>query len=333
MQGDIVNSARKASPGKKFGGFTLVELLVVIGIIALLISILLPALNKARRQAQIVQCASNMRQLALAFTNYCQDNRGKDMSYYYANGTSAQINWAVVILPYVYPAAKNYDLLSSNAAVQAAVEKLGLENNTNTVYLCPAANTLYPGDATGTSVTPSDNTPASGGNAGGGTFQNCWGAAQSTDYMNCSYTINGYMYETGEGGDDTHLIGYAGNGTTVQNANQVFWDLPSSLPPGEPSTIIPFISEGTWVDGWPYETNTTGTGSNSDCFVGGGSGLQRYMLGRHGGKQENIAFLDAHVELVPLQHLMQLHWHKYWSPTAAELTAWETGVNQDPGPR
>jgi len=57
--------------------FTLVELLVVIGIIAILIAMLLPAINRARENARRVRCLSNMRQLTIAWLSYAQNNKGK----------------------------------------------------------------------------------------------------------------------------------------------------------------------------------------------------------------------------------------------------------------
>jgi prepilin-type N-terminal cleavage/methylation domain-containing protein len=55
--------------------FTLVELLVVIGIIAVLVGILLPALNKAKSRAQTIACQSNLRQIYLAARTYATENR------------------------------------------------------------------------------------------------------------------------------------------------------------------------------------------------------------------------------------------------------------------
>lgn len=69
-------------------GFTLVELLVVIGIIALLISILIPALSGAKKQANDVKCKSNLRQIGQALMLYGNNNNGYIIPSYHMTGVT-----------------------------------------------------------------------------------------------------------------------------------------------------------------------------------------------------------------------------------------------------
>src|SRR5439155_6116532 len=74
-------------------GFTLTELLVVIGVIAVLISLLLPALGKARAAANETSCLSNLRQMGAAWTMYLTEHRGRLPEYIWNTPPTPEIAW------------------------------------------------------------------------------------------------------------------------------------------------------------------------------------------------------------------------------------------------
>ena len=86
--------------------FTLIELLVVIAIIAILAAMLLPALSKARSKARDTNCKSNLRQIALAFSMYLEDNEDWCLSVNMNDGKSGQ-TWGLRLRSQKYLADKN----------------------------------------------------------------------------------------------------------------------------------------------------------------------------------------------------------------------------------
>jgi prepilin-type N-terminal cleavage/methylation domain-containing protein/prepilin-type processing-associated H-X9-DG protein len=120
-------------------GFTLVELLVVIGIIAVLVAILLPALTRAQEQAKTTQCLSNLRQIGQALQMYVVESGGYLPPGHVANPNSDGMgldNWATILVGrkmLTAPSQVNFDANESRGeSVLRCPSGLDVKRDTNT---------------------------------------------------------------------------------------------------------------------------------------------------------------------------------------------------------
>lgn len=127
--------ARERCRMARSGGFTLVELLVVIGIIAVLISILMPALGQVRRQAQLTKCASNLRQIGQGLAAYMSANKGKFPATYTSNdqygnsiGTYEKYGLEMALAPYLSSERLYWTSVSAGVKVMGGV------------WICPSSD-------------------------------------------------------------------------------------------------------------------------------------------------------------------------------------------------
>jgi prepilin-type N-terminal cleavage/methylation domain-containing protein/prepilin-type processing-associated H-X9-DG protein len=288
-------------------GFTLVELLVVIGIIALLISMLLPALNKVRKQAAQTQCMSNERTIGTAMLMYSNDNRGAIIPAVVWGAGGINDAWAFLLIEGRYLP----DPFITHGADPAASAAPG------TVLVCPSIrdqliiNTCIPGSTTTAGNDGFDRRYSQVLLTTGDDVNN--GAPGNTGacILDFGYAING----------TTSVNGVANGATVAQIAT-----LPSqgvSFSPSSGQTCNPGHKLTDFLNS--SQTVMLMDGTEWNVYNGAPAGhLWRIAGSRHGnwiwGNAYatgicNVLFLDGHSESVNRADLPQINGGTGTSPT------------------
>ncbi len=284
-------------PSALRSGFTLIELLIAVSIIAILIALLLPTLAMARRDAQSVVCASNLRQFGVAYTEYFAEESAHGLPY---DPNLPTMYWLELLGPYFTnqtPAAQN---LSSPSFVPASEQA---------ALVCPS--------------TPNQTLTA--GAAGYGDAFTTWGPVAwwnqptITSHFG-SYCMNGWLFDTSitaTPADPNPMYWY----TFHQRLGlQPYFSYGSQLP--GPQT--PVFADAIWADAWPDSSDqppqapfTLNTGYPTGAPSGPG-GLGRLCIDRH-GLAINVSFEDGHVALTSLPQLWMLPWSATSSPRQVSI--------------
>jgi prepilin-type N-terminal cleavage/methylation domain-containing protein len=260
--------------------FTLIELLVVIAIIALLLSIIMPALRKVKEAAKITMCKSNLRQLTIAMRLYAEDNDGKAPSMTAGTSYFAGDYWFYDIAPYL-----SSDYYARNPEQD---RKGGMET-----MFCPTAKRR-----------PDD------GESYWGTATWDWRTTTGTDLdsdaqAEGSYGLN--MWLTPEFPDFQDLFPleqHWPNYSTTRGDVPVFAD----------SNWV-----GGWPQDWDYTPLEVGWTLDTGIRMHDpGYQMGRFCIDRH-NLAICVSFQDGSVKKTPLPGLWKLMWHKGFAPREVEI--------------
>lgn len=251
-------------------GFTLIELLVVIAIIALLLSVLLPSLRKAKGAAQSTVCRSNVKQMQMGLSLYASENNGKHLPY----------SWSE----------------------QLYLESIGyFLGNIDDIRLCPATKI---DKALVDSPVHAFNPGAETFGAYGGA-KTAWlliyrTEAETTgnpeDYEHGSYAYNGWLY-------NSDLSASHANWDKVSMRTSARVRNSASVPSFSDSNWV-----DAWPLGSDRLSSSVfdldyGLLKNNNDHMG------RFVTNRH-GKKTNVSFLDGHADSIALPDLWKLSWNR-----------------------